>query len=152
VDSSEIGDQFGNRFGIDLKVVPAAPVWGLSRSTLPQQRQKVSIGAALAGSMVESLIILNPEGNVPGFPVCPPVVGFGLSSGGGRHRVGFVWFLRILQATPPPRGGRCASCSTVLGFLLGGIRCDRLQDLQEFLTIRGTIQQSRCNFESHDKM
>jgi len=70
----------------------------------------------------------------------------------GRHRVGFVWFLLILQGHRPPEGGRCASCSTVLGFLLGGIRCDRLQDLQEFLTIRGTIQQSRCNFESHDKM
>jgi len=93
----EFGHHFGDRFGIDLKVIPAAPVWGLSGSTLPQQRQKVSIGAALASGSIETLVILNPEGNVPGLPVCPTVVGFGLGSGGGRHRVGFVWFLSILQ-------------------------------------------------------
>ena len=28
------------------------------------------------------------------------------------HRVGFVWFLLILQATPPLTGGRCASSVT----------------------------------------
>jgi len=118
VDSSEIGNQFGDRFGIDLKVIPAAPVWGLSRSTLPEQLQQVSIGAALAGSMVESLIILNPEGNVPGFPVCPSVVGFGLGSGGGRHRVGFVWFLLILQhrrGHPVPPLCQLPDCHQTMG-------------------------------------
>jgi hypothetical protein len=45
--------------------------------------------------------------------VCPTVVG--VAGHGGE----VVWFLRILQATPPPKGGRCASSRTgspALGF------------------------------------
>jgi hypothetical protein len=158
--SSEIGADIGHHIiqfdTIDLGRIKLNAVLCLSHTILIVEHiYQLFIIRKSTGKVIKSFIILNPERNIPGFVICPPVVGlvddFGLESCSG-HRVGFVWFLIILQATRPPRGGRCASCSTVLGFLLGGIRCDRLQDLQEFLTIRGTIQQSRCNFESHNKM
>ena len=70
------------------------------------------------------------------------------SSGGGRS---FGSSLSYRQPNPP-KGVRW----TVLELdrlLRGlGIRCDAFQDAQQFITIAGTIEQSRCNFKSHDKM
>lgn len=62
---------------VDLRIVPAATVRGLSAAAIVQHGHKVLIGAAAtcqaAGFLVQSLIVANPEGDVPGLPVCPAV-------------------------------------------------------------------------------
>ena len=156
VDSSQIGHHIIQFDTIEFGRIKLNTVFCLSHTILLIEHiYQLFIIRESTGKVIKSLIILNPERNIPGFVICPTVIGlvFNVSLESCRgHRVGFVWFLLILQATRPLTGGRCASCSTVLGFLLGGIRCDRFQNLQEFITIGGTIQQSSSNFESHNKM
>ena len=71
--SSEIGHHGADLQSVDRGVIPAATVRGLPAATIVEHCHQVLIGAAAAGSIIEGLIILNPEGNVPGLPVCPTV-------------------------------------------------------------------------------
>ena len=58
---------------IDGGVIPAATVRRLLAATIPEQRHQLLIVAAGLGGIVERLIVANPEGDVPGLPVCPSV-------------------------------------------------------------------------------
>ena len=60
---------------VDGRVIPAATVRGLLAATLPELGYQVLVMAAAACQVIESLIILNPQGNIPGLPVCPAVEG-----------------------------------------------------------------------------
>jgi len=50
----------------------------------------------------------------------------------------------------PPKGTGVPVLELDLLPLVLLIRCDRFQDAQQFITIAGTIEQSRCNFKSHE--
>jgi len=80
---SEVAHHVVDLQSVDRGVIPAATVGGLFAATLPEHRHQVLIGAAGLSGIVEGLIVLNPEGNVPGLPVCPTV-----ESGSG-HVVSF---------------------------------------------------------------
>jgi hypothetical protein len=82
--SSEIGQHRIDLQSVDLGVIPAATVRGFLAATFPEQHQQILVVAAGLGGIVERLIILNPEGDVPGLPVCPSVEGLG-GGGGGVH-------------------------------------------------------------------
>jgi len=75
MDGSEIVHHLTDLQSVDGRVIPAATVRSLLAATLPELGNQVLIVAAAAGSMVEGLIILNPQGDVPGLPVCPSVEG-----------------------------------------------------------------------------
>ena len=95
MDGLEVVHHVVDLQSVDRGVIPAATVRGLLAAALPEHCHQVLIGAAAtcqaAGSIIEGLIILNPEGHVPGLPVCPSV-----ESGSG-HRFRSVWYVRILQ-------------------------------------------------------
>jgi len=76
---------------VDRGVIPAHPVAGLFAAALIEQRHQVLIGAALFSGTIQTLIVLNPEGDVPGFVICPTVVGGvgGEVVDGGAHRGSF---------------------------------------------------------------
>ena len=103
VDSLEFGHHSVDRQSVNLRVVPAATVRGLFAATIPEHPHQFLVVAAGAGSIIESLVVANPEGDVPGLPVCPSVEGV------GGHRGCSVWFLRILQGHRPPEGGQVDS-------------------------------------------
>ena len=69
----EIAHHGADLQSVDGGVIPAATVWGLLRSTLPELGHQILVVATAAGGMVEGLVVLNPEGDVPGLPVCPSV-------------------------------------------------------------------------------
>ena len=86
---------------IDGRIVPLHPI-----SSLPQHPTNLPIshatdeflpggliGAAVLntclGSIVEELIVSDPEGSIPGLVVCPTVVGVGGHRGGGGRLVRF---------------------------------------------------------------
>jgi len=75
VDSSEIVQHLVQFVGVDLSVHPTGTVWG----HLPPQHLKVGNESVVAGELLSEvvgpLIVLNPQGDVPGLPVCPSVVG-----------------------------------------------------------------------------
>ena len=152
----EVCHHLNHGIGINGRIVPTYPI-----SSLPQHPSDLPIhhatdeflpwgliGAAVLntclGSVVEELIVADPKGSVPGLVICPTVVGV------AGHRGEVVWFFLILQATPHRIRQGVDTCSTVLTFPLLLIRCDRLQDAQQFITIAGTIEQGRCNFKSHE--
>jgi hypothetical protein len=91
VDGLEVVHHVVDLQSVDRGVIPAATVRGLLAAALPEHCHQVLIGATAAGSIIEGLIILNPEGHVPGLPVCPSV------EGGSGHRFRSVWYVRILQ-------------------------------------------------------
>ena len=103
----EVDHHFTDRLSVNLEVVPAATVWGLFAATLPEHLQQGSIRTpTLAGSSIKTLIILNPEGNVPGLPVCPTVIGV------GGHRFSLLVDVISLQGQ---RGGTAPDCATRRG-------------------------------------
>ena len=71
--SSEIVHHLADLQSVDGRVIPAATVRGLLAATLPELGDQVLVMAAAPRHVIESLIVLNPEGNVPGLPVCPTV-------------------------------------------------------------------------------
>ena len=77
----QIGHHGADLQSVDGRIIPAAPVGGLFRTTLPEQRHQLLVVATAAGSIVEPLIVANPQGDIPGLPVCPSVesVAHGLS-------------------------------------------------------------------------
>ena len=85
---------------VDGRIIPAATVWGLFAAALPEHHHQVLIGAALFSGAVEGLIVLNPEGNVPGLPVRPSVEG---GFGCGCH--GFVSTAVSMARNRTPRDG-----------------------------------------------
>ena len=62
---------------VDCGVVPAATVGGLFAATVAETGNQILIGPSEACQaaclIVQTLIVLNPEGHVPGLPVCPSV-------------------------------------------------------------------------------
>ena len=96
---------------IDCGVVPADPI-----GSLPQHPPDLTIGHATDefiprgligsaefhtrfGSVVEELIVADPEGSIPGLVVCPTVVGVAGHRGGGRL------VLPYPTGNPTPRRG-----------------------------------------------
>ena len=75
VDGSEFVHHLTDLQSVDRGVIPAATVRGLFAATLPELGYQVLVMAAAPRHVIESLIILNPEGDVPGLPVCPSVEG-----------------------------------------------------------------------------
>ena len=62
---------------VDLRVVPHHTIRGLNAAVIIECFQQFFIAAnvILLNEVVDALIILNPEHNVPGFVVSPTVVG-----------------------------------------------------------------------------
>ena len=83
--SSEIGQHLIQFGGVDLTVHPAGTVRGHLPPHQLQAGDEGIIAVVFAGDVVGCLIVLNPEGNVPGLPVCPAVVGC------GAHRCRVNW-------------------------------------------------------------
>ena len=87
VDSSEIGHHVQHLSGINGSIIPAHPIAGLHKvaTDLPFGHAAHELlpgglpgGTELntcLGSVVEKLIVADPQGSVPGFVVCPTVVG-----------------------------------------------------------------------------
>ena len=89
---------------IDGGVVPAATVWGLFAAAVAEHHHQVLIGPSEACQaaclIVQTLIVLDPEGNVPGLPVRPSVEG---GFGCGCH--GFVSTAVSMARNRTPRDG-----------------------------------------------
>ena len=109
VDSSEIDHQGVHLHVADLGVIPCHAVRGLPdvASDVPVHHATLEllpgglvstaeVHARLSG-IVEELVVLHPEGSVPGFVVCPTVV--------GRHGLSRLVDGFSLQAAPLS-GGR----------------------------------------------
>jgi len=73
------------------------PVHHATHELLPGGLISTAEGHARFGGIVEELIVLHPEGSVPGFVVCPTVV--------GRHGLSRLVDVVSLQAAPLS-GGR----------------------------------------------
>ena len=87
--SVEVLNQIIDFDAVDCGVIPAATVGGLFAATLTEQHHQVLIRAALFSGTVQTLIVLDPEGDVPSRPVCPSV------ESGVSHRVRFSHILSI---------------------------------------------------------
>ena len=74
-EESELLHHVANLNAVDSGIIPAATVWGLFTSTLPEHGDQLLIVAAAAGCIIEGFIVANPEGDIPGLPVCPSVEG-----------------------------------------------------------------------------
>ena len=109
--TSQIGHHVDHLGGIDARVIPTHPVTGLhehppdlplghaAHELLPRG---LIIGAVLnarLSGVVQKLIVADPEGSVPGFVVCPTVVGL---SGHGSSRLVDVISLDGLGAAAAP--------------------------------------------------
>jgi len=87
VDGSEIDHEGVHLHVADLVVIPCHTVGGLpdvapdvpmrhaAHELLPRGLVVTAEGHARLSGIVEELVVLNPEGSVPGFVVCPTVVG-----------------------------------------------------------------------------
>jgi hypothetical protein len=77
VDGSEIGQHLIQGSGVDRRIHPAGAVRGhLPKDALKAGDQAI-VGIILTGDLVVSIIVLQPQGDVPGLPVCPSVEGVG---------------------------------------------------------------------------
>jgi hypothetical protein len=83
--SSEIGQHLIQGGGVDGGIHPAGTVRRHLPPPILQAGDEGIVAIITLGNVIECLIILNPEGDVPGLPVCPSVEGLG--GGGGVH-----WF------------------------------------------------------------
>ena len=101
VDSSQIGHHIIQFDTIEFGRIKLNTVFCLSHTILLIEHiYQLFIIRESTGKVIKSLIILNPESNIPGFVICPTVIGlvFNVSLESCRgHQVGFVWFLLILQ-------------------------------------------------------
>jgi hypothetical protein len=86
--SSEIGQHRIDLQSVDLGVIPAATVRRHLPPPILQAGDEGIVAIITLGNVIECLIILNPEGDVPGLPVCPTVESGGGGGGGG----GVHWF------------------------------------------------------------
>ena len=82
---SEVCHHFVDLQSVNGRIIPAATVGGLFAATVTEHGNQVLIGTTEACQaaclIVQTLIVLNPEGHVPGLPVCPSVE----SGVGGGH-------------------------------------------------------------------
>jgi hypothetical protein len=83
--SSEIGQHLIQGGGVDGGIHPAGTVRRHLPPPILQAGDEGIVAIITLGNVIECLIILNPEGDVPGLPVCPTVESGG--GGGGVH-----WF------------------------------------------------------------
>jgi len=61
--------------GVDRGIHPAGTVRGHLTKLGFQAGDEAIIGIILAGDVVQVLIVAQPQGDIPGLPVCPSVVG-----------------------------------------------------------------------------
>jgi hypothetical protein len=75
--SSEIEHVAVDLSTVDLRIVPLYTVTGFFGSTLIEQIQEFLIAAnvILLNVVLNALIVLNPENNIPGLVISPTVVG-----------------------------------------------------------------------------
>jgi len=79
VDGSEFVHHGVDLQSIDGRVIPAATVRGLLAAAVTEHHHQVLIGATTACQaaclIVQTLIVADPQGDIPGLPVCPTVEG-----------------------------------------------------------------------------
>ena len=90
VDGLEIGQHGIQRSGVDGAVHPAGTV----RSHLPPERFQTGnqsiVTIILAGDPIGAVVVLNPEGDIPGCPVLPTVEVGAVGDHGGESVHGGV--------------------------------------------------------------
>jgi len=104
VDSSEIGQHLIQGGGVDLAVHPAGTVGGHLPEPMLQIRDESIVAVKLAGERIVGIVVLQPQGDVPGLPVCPSVV--------GGHGL-ILWLIRLLYRVRHQDGALMDSASTV---------------------------------------
>jgi hypothetical protein len=82
--SSEIGQHLIQGGGVDGGIHPAGTVRRHLSPPILQAGDEGIVAIITLGNVIECLIVLQPQGNIPGCPVCPLVVGLG-GGGGGVH-------------------------------------------------------------------
>ena len=92
---SQLPDHLVHLVGIDGRIVPChavtsgtqvatdLPIHHAALELLPGGLKTRAVGHTCFGGVVQELIVLDPEGSVPGLVVCPTVVG-GVGSGAGH--------------------------------------------------------------------
>ena len=81
---SQVRQHFIQGSGVDRAIHPAGTVRGHLSPHHLKARDQAIVRIITLRDLVGRLIILNPEGDVPGCPVCPSVVGFGFGDHGGE--------------------------------------------------------------------
>jgi len=94
VDGLEIGQHLIQGVGVDGRVHPASAVRGHGSELRFQAGNESIIRVVLAGDLVEVLIVAQPQGDIPGCPICPTVEGFGFGDHGGESVHGWLSELR----------------------------------------------------------
>jgi hypothetical protein len=81
---SQVRQHLIQGIGVDPAIHPAGTVRGHLTELRLQTGDEAIIGVVTTGDAVQSVIVLQPQGDVPGLPVCPSVVGFGFGDHGGE--------------------------------------------------------------------
>ena len=81
---SEILEHLIQFIGVDASIHPTHTVRGHLPEAVFQTRDQSVVGAVVLGDGVHRLIVLQPEGDVPGLIVCPTVEGLTLGDDAGR--------------------------------------------------------------------
>jgi len=76
-EPSEVRQHFIQGIGVDRAIHPAGTVGGHLPPHHLQARDEAVIGIITLGDLVGRLIVADPQGDIPGLPVCPTVVGSG---------------------------------------------------------------------------
>jgi len=84
VDGLEIGQHLIQGSGVDGGIHPTGAVRGHLAPERFQAWDQGIVGIILAGDLIGGEVVLNPEGDIPGFPVCPTVEVGALGDHGGE--------------------------------------------------------------------
>ena len=87
---SEVGQHLIQGVGVDHGIHPASTVRGHGSELRLQAGDEGIVSVILAGDLVKVLIVAQPQGDIPGCPVCPTVVGFGFGDHGGESVHGWL--------------------------------------------------------------
>jgi hypothetical protein len=101
-EESELLHHVANLNAINGGIIPAATVWSFLASTLPEHGDQLLVIAAAAGCIIEGFVVANPEGDIPGLPVCPSVVAHV-----GSFDLWLVYRVRGSGATPSGQSFKC---------------------------------------------
>ncbi len=118
--TSKIGHHSINCQSVDLRVIPTATITGLSASTFPEKLNQLLIRShIILSSIVDALIILNPQSNIPSLPIRPTIESAIAGMIGDErlngHRVRFVWYEPSMAANRGNLKGSCATSPTGTG-------------------------------------
>ena len=87
--------------GVDPSIHPASAVWGHLAEVVFQRRDQIVVADLLTettcllnvgdSETVHGLVVVDPQGGIPGFVVGPSV-----ECGGSGHLISFVWYTAIV--------------------------------------------------------